>query len=171
LPAHGARTRTTFSDMARLSLPLTLLIHENLSIVMTFAFSRRPLERLKEEKFVGEWKYLGKALFDRPEARAEKACLELALFLRLLDDEEGLSEYLAKTDPDGFGRLILKNNSNRPLRMMDVANKIIHASGFRWDFATEGWPILICEPKKGQPWRRAEVEVVRVAKACGQIVS
>ena len=65
--------------MAEFSLPLTRLIHENLSVLMNFAFARAPLEALVA-KFQGEWKYLRKALFDISESRAEKACLELALW-------------------------------------------------------------------------------------------
>jgi len=40
-----------------------------------------------ERVFMGEWEYLRKALFEISAQRAEKACLELALVLRILDDE------------------------------------------------------------------------------------
>ena len=46
-----------------------------------------------EAKFKGEWKYLNKALFEISAQHAEKACVELALFLRTLDDEEEISAY------------------------------------------------------------------------------
>ena len=68
--------------MSRFSLPLTRLVHENLSIVMCFAYSRKPLEKMIQAKFKGEWKYLNKALFEISAEQAEKACVELALFLR-----------------------------------------------------------------------------------------
>jgi hypothetical protein len=48
---------------------------------MNFAFSRRLLENLVETGFQGEWKYLRKALFEISEQRAEKAYLELAIFM------------------------------------------------------------------------------------------
>jgi len=54
--------------MSHFSLPLTRLVHENLSIVMCFAYSRKSLSKMVEgNKFMGEWKYLNKALFvNRP---------------------------------------------------------------------------------------------------------
>jgi len=79
--------------MSRFSLPLTSLVHENLSIIMSFAYSRKPLKNMVEAKFKGEWKYLNKALFEISAQHAEKACVELALFLRTLDDEEEISAY------------------------------------------------------------------------------
>ena len=68
---------------SQFSIPLTRLIHENLSIVMSFAYSRKPLSHLMDAKFQGEWKYLNRALFEVSAERVEKACLELALFLRI----------------------------------------------------------------------------------------
>jgi len=50
--------------MSRFSLPITRLIHENLSIIMCFAYSQRPLENMVNVDFRGEWKYLNKTLFD-----------------------------------------------------------------------------------------------------------
>jgi hypothetical protein len=73
--------------MSGISLSLTRLVHENLSIVMCFAYSQKPLVDMIDSKFKGEWKYLNKALFEYSAERAEKACLELALFLRMVDDE------------------------------------------------------------------------------------
>ena len=79
--------------MSRFSLPLTRLVHENLSIIMCFAYSRKPLKNMVQAKFKGEWKYLNKALFEISAQQAEKASVELALFLRTLDDEEEISAY------------------------------------------------------------------------------
>src|SRR5205814_3642499 len=79
--------------MSRFSLPLTRLVHENLSIVMCMAYSRKPLEKMIQEKFKGEWKYLNNALFEISAEQAEKACVQLALFLRTLDDEDAISAY------------------------------------------------------------------------------
>lgn len=58
------------------TLPLTGLIHKNLSVVMTFAFSRVLLEQLRERRFPANWKYLDKALFRLAEQRAIKACID-----------------------------------------------------------------------------------------------
>ena len=157
--------------MSPISLPLTQLIHENLSILMSFAFSRQPLEKLVKTKFEGEWKFLRKALFAIPEQRATKACIELALFMRLLDDKEDMSGYLKQKSGRSFGRLILKGKPDRRLELREVANKIIHASDLEWDFSSEHRPVLVCSSESKEKWTRAEIDVVAVAAFCGQLMS
>jgi len=95
-------------------------------------------------KFKGYWKYLEKALFEISAERAEKACLELALFLRTLDDHEETSDYykITRRIPDG-GSMYLKDGSSQMLTFREVTNKIIHASRLEWDF-TPDEPQLIC---------------------------
>ena len=155
-----------------LSIPLSRLIHENLSVVMTFAFSRQPLEDMMQHRFQGEWKYLSKALFDISEVRAQRACLEFAVLLRTLDDRESMSAEMKTGHPtDGYGDLFTEDGSKRPLTLRDVSNKIIHAASLTWDFARTGWPILVCEAAGGQEWKRAEIHWVQVAAACGNIMS
>jgi hypothetical protein len=154
--------------MTRFSLPLTQLIHESLSIIMTFCFSRVAIERLIESKFLGEWKYLRKGLFDVSEKWVEKACLELAMFLRLLDDEENMSGYLREIGSKvNFGRVVLKEESDRELVLRDVVNKIIHASALQWDLTTDDKPILICISRDQEKWQRAEIDIVSLLDSVG----
>jgi hypothetical protein len=157
--------------MSNFSLPLTELIHENLSIVMDFCFSRKPISELVTTKFLGEWKYLRKALFLMSEQRAGKAALELAVFMRLLDDREDISGYLDKTRNWSFGRLIFEEKPDQTLKMRDVANKIIHASALEWDLSNAERPVLICISHKKEKWIRAEVDVVALATFCGGLMS
>ena len=157
--------------MATFPLPLTQLVHENLSIVMTFAFSRGPLEQLIENKFLGEWKYLRKFVFDIAEARTIKACIELAIYLRVLDDEEKMSAWLRENSGRAFGQVTSSNGSTERLALREVANKIIHAADYAWDFSTENKPFLICTPRDNQRWREARIDIVAVAAFCGQLMS
>lgn len=153
------------------SLSLTRLVHENLSIVMCFAYSRRPLAAMTEEKFKGEWKYLNKALFDVSEERAEKALIELALFLRLVDDEQEISDHYARTNSvPNCGRLIMQDGSEKILPFREVANKILHSSQLEWDFS-KGTPWLLCHSKEEEKWLRAEVDIVALAAVCGSLGS
>jgi len=148
------------------------LVHENLSIVMCFAYSRKPLSEMLEGKFEGEWKYLNKALFDVSAERAQKACLELALFLRMLDDEEKISAYHAATDNvPNCGRLIMKDGSEKVLTFREVANKVIHSSRLQWEVLKSPDPVLICHTRDKEHWLRAEVDIVAVAAVCGQLMS
>lgn len=157
--------------MTILSLPLNQLIHEDLSLVVSFCFARGPLLRLFAERFKGEWKYLQKALFETSELRANRAVLELAMLLRLLDDRDDLSGSLQKTGGGSFGRLIIAEKPNQDLGMRDVANKIIHASRLEWDLSKPDNPVLVCVSHENEKWLRAEVDVVALAGFCGRLMS
>jgi hypothetical protein len=157
--------------MSRFSQPLTHLIHENLSILVTFAFSRAPLQALREKKFRGEWKYLDRALFTVSEQRVEKACLELATFIRLLDDDENIAEYLRQTGGNSFGRLVKKDHPDEPLYLRDLTNKIIHAHHLEWDFSTPEDPKLVCIARQPERWLKAEIGVVALAAFCGELMA
>lgn len=159
------------NSVNRLSLPLTQLIHDNLSVVMTFAFSRKALETLRNTKFTGEWKYLDKVLFSISEQRAVKACIELAGFLRLLDDQEILSDYLKQTRGYSFGRVIKENQPDEELYLRDLTNKIMHAASLQWDFSNPDNPKLNCISNKPERWGSAEIEVIALAAFCGQLMS
>ncbi len=149
---------------------LTQLIHENFSIIMTFAFSRVPLERMIQSRFTGEWKYLNKAIFDIPEARVQRACLEFAILLRQLDDEDPMSDSMKTGAAVGYGDLLKLDGSKRLLTLRDVCNKIIHAASSAWDCSRPDWPVLVCEAQEGQDWQRAEIHWVQVAAAVGNIM-
>lgn len=158
--------------MSHFSLPLTRLIHENLSIVLCFVYSRKPLAEMMDSKFGGEWKYLNKALFEISAERSDKACLELALFLRMLDDEEKISDYHAATrHVPNCGRLIMKDGSEKELPFREVANKVIHASRMEWELAKFPEPVLICHTREAERWVRAEVDILAVAAVCGGLMS
>lgn len=158
--------------MPNLTLPARQLIRENIAAMLTFAFSRRPLEKLYEDTFIGEWGKLKNTLFDITQHRAERACLELALLLRYLDDEEKLAKYVEERSNFTFGRLVLPDDSETVLALRDVANKIIHAKGFEWvESQHTRYPMLICHSREGEKWARAEIELVNLAAVCGNLAS
>jgi hypothetical protein len=152
-----------------LSLPVSRLIRDNVSVLLTFAFSRASLEKLVAERFEGEFKPFREAAFDFSAQRAEKACLDLALLLRYVDDESGLSKRYVETGHQGFGYVTLPDGKIDVLKLRDVANKIIHASTLRWNFSKWDRPLLVCSPRDGQKWREAEIDVVSLAAACGSL--
>ena len=157
--------------MSRFPQPLTHLIHENLSVLVTFSFSRPSLQSLRENKFVGEWKYLDRALFTLSEQRAEKACLELAIFIRLLDDDENIAAFLRQMGGHSFGRVVKKDQPDEPLYLRDLTNKIIHADRFEWDFSIPGEPKVVCISRQLERWLKAEVEIVALAAFCGRLMA
>jgi hypothetical protein len=158
------------------SLQATRLIHEHFGTVMSFVYSRGELEKLVEQRFHGEWKYLHKALFEIPQDRAERALIELALYLRVLDDDEEheISKYVG--DRHTFGELIRSDGSREPLLIRDVANKIIHAARYDWIFPTaDDDPRVVCvasEPEAARhKWTVADINVANLGTFCGMLMS
>jgi hypothetical protein len=154
-------------------LPLTALIHENCSIIVTFAFSQKPLIEWSSKNFVGEWEYVGKFCFEIPRTRATRAVLELATQLRLLDDQEKLSEYFRATQTDFRLGVVRKlNDKIKKLSFRAMANKIIHSAGIEWNFDPDK-PILICHahPDEKHKWVKAEVSITGLAGLCGRLAS
>ena len=171
IPRRGSGCAGRYSAMNRIPLPLTHLIHENLSIILTFAFSRPALAALRE-RFLGSWKYLDKLIFDISELRAVKVCIELATFIRALDDEQNVGQELKELDDSSFGRVLKADQPDERLYLRDLTNKIIHANSFEWDFTVPDAPTLVCisngDPKR---WYKAEVELVKLASFGGKLMS
>jgi hypothetical protein len=137
---------------------------------MTFAFSQRPLARLRADHFKGTWKYFDKLCFELPRARAERAALELAIHLRVLDEEQDLAAGCQRRG-ERFGALVKKDGSTEPLTFKEVTNKIIHSAAFDWDVQVTDRPKLICLPADAERWQRAEIDLVDLAAYCGSLMS
>src|SRR2546423_92738 len=103
--------------MPVLGTQVTSIIHENLAVVMTYAFSIGPLIDMRVSKFAGQWKYLEKAIFTIPESRANRAAIELALMFRILDDSEAITS--SSFRGYDFGRLYLTDGQVAPLPLRE----------------------------------------------------
>jgi hypothetical protein len=154
------------------SLPLTRLVHDNLSVVMCFAYSRKALLDLRNSKFHGGWKYLDKALFDYSQERADKAFIELALFLRMIDDEWAISKYhtTTKNIPD-CGKLVMKDGSEKKLTFREVSNKIIHSSQLEWELSNPPNLFFRCKSRDEEKWLFADIDLIAFAGVCGNLIS
>ena len=150
--------------------PVTALIQENFSIIMTFAFSRTSLLNWLNNRFEGEWKYLRMACYELPEARANRALLEFATQLRLLDDEERLSGYLKQVDSLPLGRVFKDKGVEEDLFLRDMTNKIIHCSRIEWETSQPEDAKIICQASDKGRWLRAEISISRLAAFCGGLV-
>ena len=157
--------------MHAMELKITSLIHENFSIILTYAFSQVPLSQLREEKFLGEWKYWDKMCFEVSRIRANRAALELATHLRVLDEEEKIGEYLKTIKHEGLGDLEKKNGQVEKLDFRKVTNKIMHSKGFDWDFSDLKNPKLICMPTDEDQWIKAEISILALGRVCGMLMS
>jgi hypothetical protein len=159
--------------MSVLGIPATLLIHENLGVVMTFVYSRVALIEFRQKRFEGEWKYLEKAIFDLPEQRAIRSVLELGLLFRSIDDSYQMSSRPSFASFI-FGELYDADGKNTRLRLRDVANKILHAEKLEWDFTEPDEPKLVCHAHVNQArfgWTRAVIKISNFAAICGGLMS
>lgn len=156
--------------MPTLAIPIASLVRDNASVLMTFVYSRRPLENLVENRYVGDWGLLRETLLDLPQARAERASLELALLLRYLDDENALSAFAKEHANYCFGFLFREgSNDSEPIFLRDVSNKIIHARSLSWEFNSEDRPTLVAYPRDQEKWKRAEIDILNVVSVCGNL--
>jgi hypothetical protein len=132
---------------------ITRLIHENFWVVLSFAFGRPALSKVIEERFHGDWKYLNKTVYERAEIRADRALLEMATQLRVLDDAENLSAYGWGVEPGVLGEVIQADGARTPLYVRDLTNKVMHAAYFKWDLSKPNDPKVNCLPHDPTRWK------------------
>ena len=155
--------------MERLSLPVSRTVRENVAVLLTYAFSRAPLEALVTARLEGEFQQFRETAFVLAAQRAERACLELAIMLRYLDDEGSISSTYGHSDVK-FGVLVGSDGTTGPLTLRDVANKMIHARAFSWDTMRPNQPTLICQPRDNERWLKASIDVVALSVVCGSLL-
>jgi hypothetical protein len=151
--------------------PLKATIHEDLSIVMCYCYSQNPLSEMMEAKFSGDWKFLRKTLFETSALRAERALLELALLIRMVDDEEKITEYDRATNSvPSCGKLIMRDGSIEPLPFREVANKVIHSvEALEWKYSPTLEHQVVCHAGPDEKWVRAEIGLVDLSFVCGRL--
>jgi hypothetical protein len=152
-----------------MSLHWAALVHEKVAIIAAFAYSQVPLTQLRRERFQGGWRFLEKVIFDLPRRTATQACMDLALYFRVLDDDEGLTDYWKQLKEPRVGTLFLKDGATEPLSPREMSNKIIHAERIEWELSAE--PKVICIGRDKERWVRAEIEVESLLALAGQLGS
>lgn len=153
--------------MLHRSLEATRLIHEKLGTIMSAVYSYDGISKLLDERMPGSNPGpLGQSLIEIPTQRAGQALLELALYLRMVDDMEGLSEDHKLT----FGTLERPDGSTVPLQLRDVVNKIIHTQGLTWHSPAMGGPKVVCQAPPHQEqshnWVRASIDLAALCALC-----
>jgi hypothetical protein len=144
-----------------------------MAIVITFVFSQAPIKRLIKERFKGYPKGLEEFSFEVPRRNATRACLEIAVLIRLIDDRWKIVNYLRQVNQDTlrcFGVVHRTDETTELLTLRELTNKIIHAADLSWDLSDEHAPKLICTASDDQKdkfkWIRAEVDIVNLAFFC-----
>jgi hypothetical protein len=170
LPALGAETMA--------------IIHDNLGIVLTYAFSKQALDEYRGWLVGNRWYVADRVLLELPRQHATRAIIELALMFRALDSVSEITkhDYVA-THPyvvyhsTGYiyGKLYDLDGASRQLPLCDVPNKVIHAKRIDWNFDNPKEPLVICHAAETEyarfKWARAEVFVNAFAAVCAALAS
>jgi hypothetical protein len=170
LPALGAETMA--------------IIHDNLGIVLTYAFSKPALDEYRGWLIGNRWHAADNVLFELPRQRATRAIIELAVMFRALDSVNEITKhdyvtghpYVVHHDTGYiYGKLYSLDGEPEPLQLRDVPNKVIHAKSIDWDLSNSKKPLIICHaPEADYPlfkWTRAEVFVNAFAAVCAALAS
>jgi hypothetical protein len=149
---------------------ITRLIHENLWVVISFAFGRPVIANFVDKRFKGEWKYVNKTIYERAEIRADRALLEMATQLRVLDDAEQLNAYFSQTKRAPLGRVVQGDGTKTDLHFRDLTNKIMHAEKFEWALSDPDNPKVICHSNDVARWQYAEIDLTALMALIGMLM-
>jgi hypothetical protein len=153
------------------ALPLTRLIYDNMAIVVTFVYSQALINRLLKGQFMQFWQHVENFSYEVPRRNAIRACLEIAVLIRLMDDQAKIGDYLERHKLRHFGVVYRTDETRAPLTIRELANKIIHSGELSWDLTEEVAPKLICTASDDQKskfkWTRAEVYIDHLVIFCG----
>jgi hypothetical protein len=138
-----------------------------MATVITFAFSYWPIKRLIEQYGNVYSVILKDFAFEVPGRNAIRACLEIAVLIRLLDERHSFMG----EKPSNFGVVHRMDGTEEPLTLRELTNKVIHGERRYWDQSKEDAPKLICiapdDQQKKYGWVKAEVSIVNLALFCG----
>jgi hypothetical protein len=153
-----------------ISAQASLRVHEHIGEILAFAYSRKPVSRMIENSIPGGGKYLMKALWEIPRERADRALLELGLYMRMIDDTEDISS----NHPAIFGPLYKTDGTTEALTIREATNKIIHAERYDWQLLEQP-PSAICYASPDQAshfkWTKASINLIALAAFCSLLGS
>lgn len=145
------------------------LIHENLLVVISHAFATPALVSIREGRFSGSWPALDKTIYQLSEAKADRALLELAVQLRVVDDREGLNDFLKEAGSPPLGSILQADKTNTDLYFRDATNKILHASKFEWALKNPEKPVVILHSQTPERWIHAELGILDLMSLIGTL--
>jgi hypothetical protein len=147
---------------------ITRLIHDNFWIVLSFAFGQPAVGKVIDRKFKGEWKYLYKSVYENAEVRADRALLEMATQLRVLDDAEGLNDYFKQTKRPPFGYVIQGDGNRTEMHFRDMTNKLMHGVKYEWRLGGDP-PTIVVHSNEPARWHTAEISILALMGLIGSL--
>jgi hypothetical protein len=145
---------------------ITRLIHDNFWIIISFAFARPVVDRVIDKHFLGEWKYLYKSVAEYAEIRADRALLEMATQLRVLDDAENLTEVFKQAKRPPLGHVVQADGTRTDLHFRDMTNKAMHGTRYEWRLEGDK-PKIIVHSDQPDRWQYAEISIIALMSLVG----
>lgn len=136
------------------------LLAENLSIILSHVYSSPTVATALDKQLEGEWPTLKADLIQIAERNADRALLELATHLRILDDRERINEHHRGAESAALGFVNKADGSSEPLFLRDATNKILHANNFTWDLSDPFVPKVCAFGLDASRWVSAEVHII-----------
>jgi hypothetical protein len=149
---------------------ITRLIHDNLWIVLSFAFAQPAVGKIINQKFAGEWKYLHKSVYQNAEIRADRALLEMATQLRVLDDAEDLDDVFQQEGRAPLGIVVQADGGQTEMHFRDLTDKIMHGSQFEWRLCDPTHPKISVHSNEPERWQRAEISILALMGLVGGLM-
>lgn len=118
------------------------------------------------ENYEGEFKGIGK-LIDCGNQRASRALLELGAQLRILDDVDNLGSSLATHTCLRLGQVIQADQTETPLYLRAMTNKILHSREFSFGLDQGFDPTISCHSREPDRWRQANIRVYGLMDLAG----
>ena len=136
---------------------------------MSFTFGQPAGGKLIENRFRGEWKYLHKSVYENAEKRADRALLEMATQLRVLDDAERLNDYFEQTKRPPLGIVVQGDGTTTELHFRDMTNKLMHGTEYEWRLGGDDPKILVHSDQPDR-WRSAEISLQALMALIGGLM-
>jgi hypothetical protein len=126
-------------------------IYDRLWTVLSYAFAQPMVNAVIDKRLRGEWKYLRETVNENAEVRADRALLEMATLLRVLDDADGLGDLLAQDKQPPLGHVVQADGTTTDLHFRDMTNKLIHGDSYEWQLGGDDPKIIVHsnEPSAG----------------------
>jgi hypothetical protein len=148
---------------------ITRLIHDNFWIVLSFAYGQPAIGRVIQDRFKGEWKYLHKCVYENAEKRADRALLEMATQLRVLDDDQDLNDYFKQVKRPPLGEVIQADGTRTELHFRDMTNKVMHGARYEWRLGNDE-PNIVIHSDKPERWQTAQVNILDLMMLIGDLM-
>ena len=90
---------------------------------LPFVYSQAPINRLLRERFKEFWQHVEYFSYEVPCRNAIRACLEIAVLIRLIDDQHKIANFLERKQLRHFGLVYRTDETTTELTIRDLLSR------------------------------------------------